>query len=144
MGDAPVDADPARAQLVADLQKNLEVLDRIYPKLKIDLVMVQGTPTPSTRQCPPVRPARAMSAAVGAAGDFSPSLVDQLSLQLHSGLACDMRAARGKDVKGALAAPLERERTALTAFRVDARATVLFALRSLGCHASAARHVHSY
>jgi hypothetical protein len=135
-----------RAQLVAELQKNLEVLDRIYPKLKIDLVMVQGTPTPSTRQCPPVRPARAMnasrraalrtrrhlcdlvaktvaaacaladakraqgvlllstrryhevptrqclrvlggadgpSAAVGAAGDFSPSLVDQLSLHFQ-------------------------------------------------------------
>jgi hypothetical protein len=73
----------ARAQLVAELQKNLEVLDRIYPKLKIDLVMVQGTPTPSTRQCPPVRPARAMSASVGAAGDFSPSLVDQLSLHFQ-------------------------------------------------------------
>jgi hypothetical protein len=71
------------AQLVAELQKNLEVLDRIYPKLKIDLVMVQGTPTPSTRQCPPVRPARAMSASVGAAGDFSPSLVDQLSLHFQ-------------------------------------------------------------
>jgi len=49
----------ARAQLVAELQKNLEVLDRIYPKLKIDLVMVQGTPTPCTRWYPPVRPARA-------------------------------------------------------------------------------------
>ena len=47
-----------RAQLVAELQKNLEVLDRIYPKLKIDLVMVQGTPTPSTRQYHPYdRPA---------------------------------------------------------------------------------------
>ncbi len=33
------------------------MLDRIYPKLKIDLVMVQG--------------------------DFSPSLVDQLSLHFH-------------------------------------------------------------
>lgn len=44
-------------------------------------------------------------------------LVDQLSLQLHNGLAFDMRVARGKDVKGAISDPIERVRTALIAFR---------------------------